>query len=121
MSNWSFLLFIESHDGWVKDAVVRKILNRIGLAPELELKSLSGGNRRKVALAAALASEPQLLLLDEPTNHLDIESIAWFEQELKNFNGTLVFVTHDRFFANNCATRIVELDRGKLLFLSRFI
>ena len=106
--------FIESHDGWVKDAVVRKILNRIGLAPELELKSLSGGNRRKVALAAALASEPQLLLLDEPTNHLDIESIAWFEQELKNFNGTLVFVTHDRFFANNCATRIVELDRGKL-------
>lgn len=93
---------------------MRKILNRIGLAPELELKSLSGGNRRKVALAAALASEPQLLLLDEPTNHLDIESIAWFEQELKNFNGTLVFVTHDRFFANNCATRIVELDRGKL-------
>ena len=55
-----------------------------------------------------------MLLLDEPTNHLDIESIAWFEQELKNFNGTLVFVTHDRFFANNCATRIVELYRGKL-------
>lgn len=106
--------FIEKHDGWVKDALVKKILNRIGLEPSMKLSGLSGGNRRKVALAAALVLEPQLLLLDEPTNHLDIESIAWFEEELRSFKGTIIFVTHDRYFANNCATRIVELDRGKL-------
>lgn len=105
--------FIEKHDGWQKDAIVKKILNKIGLDGNLELKSLSGGNRRKAALAKALVSEPKLLLLDEPTNHLDIESIAWFEEVLKTFDGTIVFVTHDRFFADNCATRIVELDRGK--------
>ncbi len=106
--------FIEKHDGWVKDALVKKILNKIGLEPSIKLSGLSGGNRRKVALAAALVQEPQLLLLDEPTNHLDIESIAWFEEELRSFKGTIIFVTHDRYFANNCATRIVELDRGKL-------
>ena len=106
--------FIEKHDGWVKDALVKKILNKIGLEPSMKLSGISGGNRRKVALAAALVQEPQLLLLDEPTNHLDIESIAWFEEELRSFKGTIIFVTHDRYFANNCATRIVELDRGKL-------
>ena len=106
--------FIEKHDGWVKDALVKKILNKIGLEPSMKLSGFSGGNRRKVALAAALVQEPQLLLLDEPTNHLDIESIAWFEEELRSFKGTIIFVTHDRYFANNCATRIVELDRGKL-------
>lgn len=106
--------FIEKHDGWQKDAVVKKILNKIGLDPNLPLKDLSGGNRRKVALAAALASEPKLLLLDEPTNHLDIESISWFEEVLTGFDGAIVFVTHDRLFADNCATRIVELDRGKM-------
>lgn len=105
--------FIEKHDGWVKDAYIKKILNRIGLAPDTKLKTLSGGNRRKAALAASLASEPKLLLLDEPTNHLDIESIAWFEEEIKAFRGTVIFVTHDRFFANNLASRIVELDRGQ--------
>ncbi len=105
---------IESHDGWVKDGTIKKILNRIGLSPDTPLKDLSGGNRRKAAMAAALASEPKLLLLDEPTNHLDIESISWFEEELRSFNGTIIFVTHDKMFADNCATRIVELDRGLL-------
>lgn len=106
--------FIESHDGWLKDGTIKKILNRIGLSPDTPLKDLSGGNRRKAAMAAALASEPKLLLLDEPTNHLDIESISWFEEELRSFNGTIIFVTHDKMFADNCATRIVELDRGLL-------
>ncbi len=106
--------FIEQHDGWAKDAVVRRILNQIGLDPDLPLLSLSGGWRRKAALASALAQEPQLLLLDEPTNHLDIETIAWFEEWLKAFPGTIIFITHDRAFADNCADRIVELDRGKL-------
>ncbi|MBO5567007.1 MAG: ATP-binding cassette domain-containing protein [Succinivibrio sp.] len=106
--------FIERHDGWIKDGVVRKILNKIGLAPETPLIDLSGGWRRKAALASVLASEPSLLLLDEPTNHLDIETILWFEEWLKSFPGTIVFVTHDRSFADDCADRIVELDRGSL-------
>lgn len=106
--------FLEKHDGFVVDATVKKVLNRIGLNPDTPLKSLSGGNRRKAALAAALVCQPQLLLLDEPTNHLDIESISWFEEEIKNFKGTIIFVTHDRIFADNLASRIVELDRGKL-------
>ncbi|MCR5537046.1 MAG: ATP-binding cassette domain-containing protein [Succinivibrio sp.] len=105
---------IESHDGWAKDAVIRRILSKLGLEPSLPLKELSGGFRRKAALAAVLACEPQLLMLDEPTNHLDIETIAWFEQCIRDFKGTVLFVTHDRAFADNLATRIVELDRGKL-------
>lgn len=104
--------FIDKNDGWAKDAVIKKVLNRIGLEPDTPLADLSGGNRRKAALAVALTSEPKLLLLDEPTNHLDIESIIWFEEELKKFDGTIIFVTHDRSFADSCATRIVELDRG---------
>lgn len=106
--------FIEHHDGWVKDALIYKILNKIDLDPDTPLASLSGGWRRKAALAAALANEPQVLLLDEPTNHLDIATIAWLEEYLKGFKGTTVFVSHDRTFADNLATRIVELDRGKL-------
>lgn len=106
--------FIEHHDGWVKDALIFKILNKIDLDPDTPLASLSGGWRRKAALAAALANKPQVLLLDEPTNHLDIATIAWLEEYLKGFKGTTVFVSHDRTFADNLATRIVELDRGKL-------
>lgn len=106
--------FIEKHDGWKHDAVVRRILNKIGLQAEMPLVELSGGWRRKAALAAVLASDPELLLLDEPTNHLDIETITWFEEILKSFEGTVIFVSHDRSFADDCATRIVELDRGKL-------
>ncbi len=106
--------FIEHHDGWVKDALIYKILNKVDIDSELPLESLSGGWRRKVALAAALANEPQVLLLDEPTNHLDISTIAWLEEYIKGFKGTTIFITHDRAFADNLATRIVELDRGKL-------
>ncbi len=106
--------FIEHHDGWLKDALIYKILNKMELDPEAPLSSLSGGWRRKVALAAALANEPQVLLLDEPTNHLDIATIAWLEEYLQSFAGTVIFVSHDRTFTDHLATRIVELDRGKL-------
>ena len=106
--------FIEHHDGWVKDALIYKILNKMELDPECPLATLSGGWRRKVALAAALANEPQVLLLDEPTNHLDIATIAWLEEYLKDFKGTVIFVSHDRTFTDHLASRIVELDRGKL-------
>ena len=106
--------FIEHHDGWRKESLIYKILNKIDLDPELPLATLSGGWRRKVALAAALANEPQVLLLDEPTNHLDIGTIAWLEEYIKGFKGTCIFITHDRAFADNLASRIVELDRGKL-------
>lgn len=106
--------FIEQHDGWVKDALIYKILNQMELDAETPLASLSGGWKRRAALAAALANEPQVLLLDEPTNHLDIAAMEWLEEYLRSFKGTVVFVSHDRTFADHLASRIVELDRGKL-------
>ena len=96
------------------DHAVDKILSRMKLDPDAPFESLSSGMKRRVLLARALAREPDALLLDEPTNHLDIESIRWLEEFLLRFGGTLVFVTHDRTFLSRLATRIVEVDRGRL-------
>lgn len=96
------------------DHPVEKAISLMGLDPEQEFSSLSGGMRRRALLAKALVNEPELLILDEPTNHLDIESIQWLENFLLRWRGTLLFVTHDRVFLKKLATRIVELDRGRL-------
>ena len=105
---------LESKDGWALTQRVESIISRLNLPADTPMKSLSGGWRRRVALARALVSEPNLLLLDEPTNHLDIETIAWLEQQVSEFRGAVLFITHDRAFLQKLATRIVELDRGQL-------
>lgn len=105
---------LESKNGWHFQQQVESTLSRLNLPGDLPVKSLSGGWKRRVALARALVIEPELLLLDEPTNHLDLESIAWLEEQLMNFQGAVLFVTHDRFFLQKLATRIVDLDRGNL-------
>ena len=105
---------IEAVDGWHLGQRVDRVLSRLGLDGEVRMNTLSGGWRRRVALARALVSEPDILLLDEPTNHLDIATIQWLEQQLLEFAGTLLFVTHDRSFLQNLANRIVELERGQL-------
>ena len=105
---------IEHADGWNLDARIKSLVTAL-CAPPLDspVRDLSGGERRRVALCRALASEPDLLLLDEPTNHLDAESIRWLEEFLKSFNGAVIFVTHDRYFLDVIATRVVELDQGR--------
>jgi ATP-binding cassette subfamily F protein uup len=105
---------IESSGGWQIEQRVETALSRLGLAPDAPAAELSGGNKRRVLLARALVSEPDLLLLDEPTNHLDIESIGWLEKFLTEFRGAIMFVTHDRRFLQTLATRIIELDRGRV-------
>jgi len=105
---------VETADGWELQRRIEQILKRLGLSPDADVRSLSGGVLRRVLLARALAAKPDILLLDEPTNHLDIASIEWLEQFLKAEKLTLVFVTHDRAFLRSMATRIVEIDRGKL-------
>jgi len=105
---------IELDGGWQRLQGVEQVLTRLKLEAEAEVSSLSGGVKRRVLLARALVSEPDVLLLDEPTNHLDIESINWLEDYLLRSNLTLLFITHDRAFLRALATRIVELDRGKL-------
>jgi len=105
---------LDAKGGWELQPRVEAELSRIGMDPELRFEDLSGGMKRRVLLARALVSQPNLLLLDEPTNHLDIEGIEWLEGLLKGFNGSILFVTHDRAFLQSMATRIVELDRGNI-------
>ncbi|HET9122600.1 MAG TPA: ATP-binding cassette domain-containing protein [Acidiferrobacteraceae bacterium] len=105
---------IEQTDGWRVEQRVQAVLTRLGLDGSVPFQSLSGGWRRRALLGRALVQEPDVLLLDEPTNHLDLEAITWLEQFLENYQGALLFVTHDRAFLQRLATRIVELDRGQL-------
>src|SRR5919108_765707 len=105
---------IETLGGWNTNQRVETVLTRLSLPGDKRVSDCSGGIRRQVMLARALVCEPDLLLLDEPTNHLDINAILWLEGYLANFPGALIFITHDRSFLRRLATRIVELDRGKL-------
>jgi ATP-binding cassette subfamily F protein uup len=105
---------IDSRDGWNINQKVETVLTRLNLPADKRLNDCSGGTRRQVMLARALVSEPDLLLLDEPTNHLDISAITWLEKYLMSYRAGLIIITHDRTFLKHLATRIIELDRGKL-------
>ncbi len=105
---------LESQDAWRLNQKVEEVLARLDLLADALVASLSGGQKKRVALARALAGDPELLLLDEPTNHLDFAAIEWLEELLRNFSGALFFITHDRRFLDAVANRIVELDRGQL-------
>ncbi len=108
-------LKLDALDGWNLAHKVDTTLDRLGLNREAKMGTLSGGMQKRVALAVALVSGPDVLLLDEPTNHLDFTSIKWLEGLLREFRGSVLFITHDRSFLDNVATRIIELDRGRLL------
>lgn len=106
---------LEAVDGWTVEQRVESTLSRLSLDPDIDFAGLSGGMKRRVLLAQALVQAPDILLLDEPTNHLDISSITWLEEFLKGYEGTVLFITHDRSFLQALATRIVQLDRGNLV------
>jgi ATP-binding cassette subfamily F protein uup len=105
---------LETGGGWAIEQRAERVISRLGLDAEARYGELSGGLRRRVMLASALVSEPDLLLLDEPTNHLDVDTIEWLEEFLLGFGGSILFITHDRRFLRRLATRILELDRGRL-------
>ncbi len=105
---------IDAHDGWHLEQHVETTITELSLPAEKKMNELSGGWRRRVALARALVQKPDLLLLDEPTNHLDIATIKWLEDHIYNFPGAVMFITHDRAFLQRLATRILEIDRGRL-------
>ena len=106
---------IEAQEGWTWEQRVAETLERLHLDGSARVGDLSGGKKKRVALAQALVTRPDILLLDEPTNHLDLDSIEWLEELLRDFKGSIVTITHDRTFLDRVATRIVELDRGRLL------
>ncbi len=105
---------LEAKDGWSLSQKVDTVISQLDLPADKLMKELSGGWRKRVALARALVREPELLLLDEPTNHLDIPAIEWLEKQLQDYHGALMLITHDRSFLQNVANKIVELDRGHL-------
>ena len=105
---------LETQNGWSIHHKVETAINRLDLQEDAIVGTLSGGGRKRVALARALVVSPDVLLLDEPTNHLDFASIEWLEEMLQSFSGSVIFITHDRRFLDNVATRIIELDRGEL-------
>ena len=105
---------LEALSGWNWEQRVHETLDRLHLEADLKISTLSGGTKKRVALARALVEMPDVLLLDEPTNHLDLDSIAWLEELLKEYQGSVILVTHDRAFLDNVCTQIVELDRGIL-------
>ena len=106
---------IEAAEGWHAEQRIETILSELQLPADKRMRELSGGWRRRVALGKALVSKPELLLLDEPTNHLDLVTIRWLENQVRGYPGSVVFVTHDRAFLQRLATRIIEIDRGKLV------
>src|SRR5258706_5904880 len=105
---------IEAHNGWELDNKIEVAMDALRcVEPDTRVKNLSGGERRRIALCRLLLQEPDILLLDEPTNHLDAESVLWLEQHLQQYQGTVIAVTHDRYFLDNVAGWILELDRGE--------